>query len=83
MQFLKEYKPTQYYQLVLQGKLYTYLENFNTQAQKRLEVPIGQMIRIEGVDEYIKAQDQVEWFRRMNNIRQRAEENIVDELIFK
>lgn len=69
-------------QLALQGKLGTYLADLNEQAQERLEVLIRQMKRTEGVDERLKARDQQEWIGRMNNIRQRAEESVMAELIF-
>ena len=80
--YLREHRPVLYNQLALQGKLGTYLADLNEQAQERLEVLIRQMKRTEGVDERMKARDQQEWIGRMNNIRQRAEESVMAELIF-
>ena len=60
--------------LLLSGKLYQYLADLNDQAQARLEVIIRQMQSNEGVDEKVKAMDQMLWVGRMNNIRQRAKE---------
>lgn len=80
--YLKEHKPGLYSQMVLSGKLNSYLADLNEQAQARLEVIIQQMQHSEGTDEMMKAQDQMLWVGRMNSIQQRAEEIVVDELIF-
>lgn len=80
--YLRVHKPILYNQLALQGKPGTYLADLNEQAQERLDVLIRQMKRTEGVDERMKARDQQEWIGRMNNIRQRAEECIMAEIIF-
>ena len=80
--YLKEHKPGLYSHLILSGKLYQTLAELNEQAQARLEVIIRQMQRSEGVDERMKAQDQMLWVGRMNSIRERAEEIILAELIF-
>ena len=80
--YLKEHKPGLYSHLILSGKLYRHLAELNDQAQARLEVIIQQMQRSEGVDERMKAQDQMLWVGSMNSIRERAEEIILAELIF-
>ena len=80
--YLKEHKPGLYSHLILSGRLYRQLAELNDQAQARLEVIIQQMQRSEGVDERMKAQDQMLWVGRMNSIRERAEEIILAELIF-
>ena len=82
LHYLKECKPGLYTQLILSGKLYHCLADLNEQAQARLEVIIQQMQRSDGVDERMKAQDQMLWVGRMNSIRERAEEIILAELIF-
>ena len=81
-QYLEESHPIRYNRLVLSGELWTYLADMNEQAQDRLELVIEQMQQIEGVTEALKAHNQMEWVRRMNNIRNRAEEIIKAELIF-
>ena len=81
-QYLKESQPVQYNELVLSGKLWTYLADLNEQAEERLELIIRQMQEAEGVTEELKARDQMEWVRQMNNIRNRAEEVILAELIY-
>lgn len=79
---LREQKPGLYSHLILSGRLYRYLADLNDQAQARLEVIIRQMQSSEGVDEKMKAMDQMLWVGRMNNIRQRAKEIVVSELVF-
>ena len=80
--YLIEHKPVLYSQLILQGNLRTYLADLNEQATARLETLVRSMQLSEGVDEKMKAQNQMAWLRRMNNIQQRAEENIMAELIY-
>ena len=79
--YLREHKPIQYNCLLLYGKLWTYLADLNQQAQNRLERMIDQMKMAEGVTEELKAADPMAWVGAMNNIRNRAEEIILQELI--
>ena len=81
-EYLREYKPIQYNCLLLSGKLWTYLADLNEQAQDRLERMIDQMKAAEGVTEGLKAADPMAWVGAMNNIRNRAEEIILQELIY-
>jgi hypothetical protein len=62
--------------------LWTYLADLNEQAEERLDLIIEQMKAAEGVTEELKAQNQLEWVGRMNNIRNRAEEIVNSELIY-
>ena len=80
--YLKEYRPLCYNDLILSGQLWTYLVVLNEQAQNRLEVIIDQMKASEGVTEELKAADQMAWVGAMNSIRSRAEEIILSEMIF-
>lgn len=80
--YLKEYHPVQYTNLVLSCKLWTYLADLNEQAQERLERIMQQMKELEGVTETMKAADPMAWVQRMNNIRNRAEEIILREMIY-
>ena len=80
--YLEGSYPIRYNELVLSGKLWTYLADLNEQAQERLELIIRQMQKVEGVTEELKSCEQMEWVRRMNNIRNRAEEVILVELIY-
>ncbi len=81
-EYLKQEHPARYSSLILTGKLWTYLADLNEQAEGRLDLIIGQMKATEGVTEELKAQNQLEWVGRMNNIRNRAEEIIKSEMIY-
>ena len=80
--YLKEHHPVRYNQLVLSGELGSYLSSLDKQADEQLSLIIRQMQDAEGVTEALKAENQLEWVRRMNSIRSRAEEIIQKELIF-
>ena len=80
--YLKEHHPIRYNQLLLSGELGSYLAKLDKQAEEQLALIIRQMQEAEGVDEALKAADQLEWVRRMNSIRNRVEEIIKTELIF-
>ena len=76
------YRPGFYSELVLSCKLHTYLADLNEQATERCSLIIEQMAEAEGVDETLKASDQILWVQSMNPIRSRAEEIIKHELIY-
>ena len=80
--YLKEYHPIQFNNLVLSGNLWTYLADLNEQANQRLEVLITQLKSAEGITEVLKATDPMSWTQRMNNIAARTEEIIREELIY-
>ncbi len=69
-------------ELILSGKLWTYLADLNEQATDRLNLIIRQMAEAEGVTEAMKAENQMLWVQSMNSIRSRAEEIIKAELIY-
>ena len=66
----------------MSGELGSYLATLDEQADEQLALIIRQMQDAEGVTEALKAENQLEWVRRMNSIRNRAEEIIQKELIF-
>ena len=80
--YLQEHHPIRYNQLLLSGELGSYLAKLDKQAEEQLALIIRQMQEAEGVTEALKAADQLEWVRRMNSIRNHAEEIIKTELIF-
>ena len=80
--YLQEHRPGQYNELLLSGKLWTYLADLNEQAADRLAYIISQIQAAEGVTEELKARDQLAWVRAMNSIRSRAEEIIRSEMIY-
>ena len=79
---LEEQHPVRYNQLPLSGELSGYLAKLDKQAEEQLALTVRQMQEAEGVTEALKAADQLEWVRRMNSIRNCAEEIIKSELIF-
>lgn len=80
--YLKAQHPVRYNQLLLSGELSGYLAKLDKQTEEQLALTVRQMQEAEGVTEALKAADQLEWVRRMNSIRNRAEEIIKTELIF-
>ena len=69
--------------LLLSGKLPAHLDDVQRSAEQRLETIIAQMAKDAGVDEELKASNQMEWVRSMNSIRAQAEEIILRELIYE
>ena len=80
--YLEQHHPALYNDLILTGKLWTYLADLNEQTQERLSLIIDQMKASEGVTEEVKAADQMAWVGAMNSIRNRAEEIILREMIY-
>lgn len=80
--YLKEMHPGRYSELLLTGKLWTYLADLNEQAQERFDTIVCQMKGTEGVTEKIKEQDQLEWVYQMNSICSRTDEIIKNEMIY-
>ena len=79
--YLKEHRPVVFNQLVLSGNLWTYLADINEQAQQRMETLVKQMMASEGVTEELKEANQIKWVRKINNIRTRTEEIILNEIV--
>ena len=82
LNYLQEHRPGLYTRLILSGKLYGHLAEIDQTSRRRMEQIIPRMAQAEGVDEKLKAKDQMAWVGRMNNIRQRAEETILRELVY-
>ena len=80
--YLKEYCSARYQALLLSGRLNSYLADIDARAEEQLELLTQQMAKSEGVNEELKAVNQMEWVQRMNSIQNRAEEVIKNELIF-
>ena len=81
-QFLKEHRSARYQYLVLTGKLTEHLNLVDKETREKVEMLVEQMAERWGVTEELKLQDQMEWVRRMNNIKNVAEE-ISKQIIFK
>ena len=67
----------------LNGTLEQYLKEVNQEATDMLKTLVRQYAKAEGVTEALKRSDQLEWVRRMNNIRNRAEEVVLNEIIYR
>ena len=80
-QFLKEHRSARYQYLVLTGKLTEHLNQVDKEVREKVEILVEQMAEQWGVTKELKMQDQMEWVRKMNNIRSRAVEIIDVELI--
>lgn len=80
--YLKEHRPALYNRLVLRCKLHSHLAEINEQATEMLDRLTEQMAKAEDVTEQLKADNQMDWVGRMNNIRNRAEEIVNAELIY-
>ena len=81
--FLKDHHPIRYNALILSGQLWDLLAQVNEQAQDRLDRTIAQMAAAESVTEDLKAANPMAWVGAINNIRSRAEEAVLRELIWE
>ncbi len=83
LRYIKQHKKVRYTNLLTTGKLNAYLAEIDERAQNMKAVLIKQMSEHEDANEMLKEQNQLEWVGRMNNIRNRAEEIIYNEVIYK
>ena len=81
-EFLRKHHGGIYTGLLLSGKLNAHLEEIDRSANEMLNLLITQYAERERITEELKAQDQMEWIRRMGSIRERAEETVFSELIY-
>ena len=80
--YLKENRPILFSNLLLSGKLDQHLTEIDRACVERMDLLTRQMAPQEGVTESLKATDQMEWVRRMNSIQNRAEEIVLNELVY-
>ena len=80
--YLKEYRKTLYNNYVLEGTLFKHLSEIDKACNERMGILVSAMAKQEGVTEALKAANQMEWVRRMNSIRSRAEEIVLTELVY-
>ena len=81
-QFLKEHRSARYQYLLLTGKLNEHLNQTDQEAREQVETLMEQMTEKQGVTEELKAQDQMERVRLMNNIKASAEEIVLKNMIY-
>ena len=82
LRYIKENRKVLYLNLLTSGKLNGYLADLDKQAEEMFSQLLKQMAEREGVTEKLKADNQMEWVGRMNNIRQTATEIVNAELIY-
>ena len=80
--YIREHKKLLHTKLVVNGTLYDHLAEINQQAEELFSELVNQMKIREGITEQLKAENQLEWVCRMNNIRSRATEIVNHELIY-
>ena len=82
LNYLKEHKRVLYTELLLTGKLSKHLALIDEDAKKRVSDIVTKLAKTEGVNEDLKRTNQMEWVQAMNNIKNRAEETVLNELIY-
>lgn len=82
LRYLKQHRKVLYINLLTSGKLNSYLADIDKQAEDMFLRLVEQIANREGVTEQLKAENQIEWVGRMNNIRSRAMEIVNAELIY-
>ena len=82
LDYMKQHRKATYNRLSFEGKLNAYLYDINTQAEEMFSELVKQLAHREGITEQLKADNQLEWVRRMNNIRNRVTEIVNNEIIY-
>ena len=82
LRYLKEHKRTVYITLLTSGKLNSYLADIEEQAQEHFERIIEQMKQVQEITEQLKAENQMEWGARTNNIQSCAREIVENEILY-
>lgn len=81
-EFLREYRAAKYQYLLLTGKLTTHLNQVDQEAREQVWMLVEQMAEKQGVTETLKKQDQMKWVGLMNNIRNCAEEIVLETIVY-
>ena len=81
--FLREYRHGTYTAMLLMGKLTSHLWEIDRQAEEEVECLLRQMMERQGVDEALKAADQMAWVRKVNALRVMAEEVVLREIVYQ
>ena len=82
LQFIKNHQKSVYRELQLNGRLFSYLAEIDTQATAMFDRLVKQLSEAEGITEALKAENQVLWIQTMNNLRNTATEIVLSELIY-
>ena len=81
--YLREHKKAYYTTLLFDGKLVAHLNEIDDAANAQMELIVKQIANTQGINEELKAQDQMAWVGAMNNIRSAAEEIVLSEIIYR
>lgn len=82
LNYLKNNKKAEYTILFMNSKLNRYLHEIDIACEERIKTIISQLVKIENVTEELKATNQMEWVGKMNSIKNRAEEIVLNEIIY-
>ena len=80
--FLRRYRKTMLSGLQLNGKLNEHLEQIDRQANEMMKTLMSEMAKLQGVNEELKASNQMKWVQMMNNIRASAEETVLKDIVY-
>ena len=80
--YIREHKKLLHTKLTINGTLYDHLAEINRQAEEMFSELVNQMKTREGITEQLKAENQMEWVCKMNNIKQRVTESINENIIY-
>ena len=81
LEYLKQHRRGRYSALLGEGRLNTYLSEIDEQAHEMLSSLTVELVKTQGIDEHLKATDQMRWVQMMNNVCSSAEETVMRELI--
>lgn len=81
-EYLRKHKPVVFDTLLAQGKLWQYLADIDSQAQRMFDTLVEQMKERECVTERLKEENQMLWVRRVQNIESRAKDTVLNELVY-
>ena len=81
--YLREYKKAEYSIMLIENELTSHLLDIDDICRERIDMLVKQIAEKENVNEALKAENQMEWVTRMNNILNRVEEIIIDEIIYQ
>ena len=80
--YLKEHRPAMYSLYMLEDRLTEHLNAVDDETQEKMDILVSQMMEKQGITEELKARDQMEWVRAVNNARNAAEEIVLKELVY-
>ena len=81
--FLQEYHQGTYTSMLLTGRLMPHLRQIDEQAQEQVAQTVAEMMKAKGVDENLKARDQMAWVQAVNSLTAQAEEAVLQEIVYR